>query len=112
MRIFFLSFLFLFGTLSFGQKTEGYQYHINQNGKLHYQYTVHSSRKVILDDFFKLFAESKKEWILKDEDCVAIARRTKKGFEVIGDGKDQEFSCEAASLFIDLWYEYAHVNSQ
>lgn len=89
---------------------ETYTYSQTKEGKLRYEFQVHKCRKHLVDEFFKLFSPSRSVWILKDDQCIALARRTRKGFEVIGDGKAQEFQCPAANLCIDLWLEFAHVN--
>jgi hypothetical protein len=92
-------------------QAESYEYKVCPNGKLKYEFAVHKSRKHLLDDFFELFAKSKSVWIMKEDRYVAIARKNRKGFEVVGDGSGETFECEAANLCIDLWNEYAKVNS-
>jgi len=90
---------------------ETYEYSHTKEGKLRYEFQVHKSREYLVENFFELFAQSKKVWIMEDDHCIAIARKTKKGLEVIGDGRGEKFDCDPANLCVDLWLEFAHVNS-
>lgn len=111
MKQFILVFLiFIVPNFSWSQ-SESYSYSKIEGGKLKYEFFVHKSRTHLIDSFFELYAENKSEWAIQEGSCAAVARKTRKGFEIVGDGEKQEFDCEMAELLIDLWYEFAHVNS-
>ena len=106
-----LLFLWVVLPVSSFSQQETYSRTILPGGKLKYEYHVHKKRAHLVDEFFNLYAESNREWAMHEGSVTAVARKTRDGFEIVGDGDGKIFKCEMAGLTIDLWYEYAHVNS-